>query len=50
MPVAVVIFVGIIGENDVRGWWPLRSRGCGKSPRVKDLEARGPEREGNKVF
>lgn len=50
MLVAVVIVVGIIDESDGRGWWPQRSRECGKIPKVSDQEARGPEREKNGVF
>ena len=44
-----VIVVSIIGESYGRGWWSQRSRRPGKIPRVKDQEARGPEREGNSV-
>lgn len=50
MLVAVVIIVGIIDESDGRGWWPQRSRECGRIPKVNDQEARGPEREKNGVF
>lgn len=49
MLVAVVL-VGITDENDGRGWWPQRSRGPGKVPKVKGQEARDPERKGDRVF
>lgn len=49
MLVAAVI-VGIIDESDGRGWWPQRSRGLGKIPKVKGQEARDPERKGDRVF
>lgn len=49
MLVAVVV-VGIIDERDGRGWWPQRSRGPGKIPKVKGQEARDPERKGDRVF
>lgn len=48
--VAVVIISGITDESDGTGWWPQRPRGCGKTPRVKDQEARGLERKRNRVF
>lgn len=43
-----VVIVGTMGESDGRGRCPQRS-GPGEMPRVKDQEARGPERKGDRV-
>lgn len=45
----VAVVVGIVDESDGRGWWPQRSRGPGKIPKVKGQEARDPERKGDSV-